>query len=63
MIQKYCKNGVLKNFVKFTGKHMCWSLFFNKLAGLRPATSSERDDIAGELFKNNFLKNISGGCF
>ena len=24
------KNGVLKNFVKLTGKHLCQSLFFNK---------------------------------
>ena len=29
--------GVLKNFAKFTGKHLCQSLFFNKNAGLRPA--------------------------
>ena len=33
-----CKKGVLKYFAKFTGKHMCQSLFFNKVAGLRPAT-------------------------
>ena len=25
--------GVPKNFSKFTGKHLCQSLFFNKLAG------------------------------
>ena len=30
------KKGVLKNFAKFTEKHPCWSLFFNKAAGLRP---------------------------
>ena len=24
----FCKNGVLKYFTKFTGKHLCWSLFF-----------------------------------
>ena len=29
------KKGVLRNFVKFTGKHLCQSLFFNKVAGLR----------------------------
>ena len=28
----FCKNGVLKNFAKFTGKHLCKSLFFNKVA-------------------------------
>ena len=30
--------GVLKNFAKFTGKHLCKSLFFEKVTGLRPAT-------------------------
>ena len=31
----YIKKGVLGNFAKFTGKHLCQSLFFNKVAGLR----------------------------
>ena len=26
--------GFLKNFAKFTGKHLCQSLFFNKVAGV-----------------------------
>ena len=30
--------GVLENFAKFTGKYLCESLFFNKVAGLRSAT-------------------------
>ena len=30
------KKGVLRNFAKFTGKHLCQSLLFNKVAGLRP---------------------------
>ena len=30
----FCKKGVLRNFTKFTGKHLCQSLFFNKVAGL-----------------------------
>ena len=34
----FCKKGVLENFLKFTGKHLCQSLFFNKTTGLRPAT-------------------------
>ena len=29
----FYKKGVLKNFTKFTGKHLCQSLFFNKVAG------------------------------
>ena len=28
------KKGFLKNFIKFTEKHLCQSLFFNKVAGL-----------------------------
>ena len=32
------KRGVLRNFTKFTGKHLCQSPFFNNVAGLRPAT-------------------------
>ena len=32
------RKGVLWNFVKFTGKHLCQSLFFDKVVGLRPAT-------------------------
>ena len=31
------KKSVLWNFTKFTGKHLCLSVFFNKVAGLRPA--------------------------
>ena len=34
----FCKKGVLRNFTKFTGKHLCQSLFFHKVAGLGPAT-------------------------
>ena len=26
----FCKKGVLRNLAKFTGKHLCQSLFFNK---------------------------------
>ena len=33
-----CKKGGLKNFTKFTRKHLCHSLFFNKVAGLRQVT-------------------------
>ena len=30
----FCKKGALKNFAKFTGKHLCQSLFLNKVADL-----------------------------
>ena len=29
----FCKKGVVRNVSKFTGKHLCHSLFFNKVAG------------------------------
>ena len=35
------REGVLRNFAKFTEKHLCQSLFFNKVARLRPATLKE----------------------
>ena len=30
----FCKKWFLRNFSKFTGKHLCQSLFFNKVAGV-----------------------------
>ena len=37
----FCKKDFLKNFVKFTGKHLCRSIFFNKVAGFRPLTLTQ----------------------
>ena len=34
----FYKKSVLRSSAKFTEKHLCQSLFFNKVAGLRPAT-------------------------
>ena len=34
----FCNEGVLRNFAKFTGKDLCQSLFFNKVAALRSTT-------------------------
>ena len=34
------KKGLLKNFAKFTGKHLCQSPFFNRVAGLPPVVAS-----------------------
>ena len=31
----FCKKGILRNFAKLTGKHLCQSLFFNRVAGLQ----------------------------
>ena len=32
------RKGVLRNFAKFPGKHLCQSLFFDKVSSLRLAT-------------------------
>ena len=32
-LEGFCKKGDLRNFAKFTGKHLCQSPFFNKVAG------------------------------
>ena len=45
----FCEKGVLKNFTKFTGKYLCWSLLFNKVAGLRPATLLKGDSNTGSF--------------
>ena len=61
------KKGVLRNFAKFTGKHMCQSLFFNKVAGLRPATLLKKRlwhrcfPVNFAIFlRTPFLQNTSG---
>ena len=37
-LEVFYKEKYFRNFTKFTGKHLCQSLFLNKVAGLRPAT-------------------------
>ena len=49
------KKGVLRNFTKFTEKHLCQSLFFNKVAGLRPATLLKKR-LWHRCFPVNFVK-------
>ena len=38
----FCRKAFLKKWSKFTGKHLCQSLFFNKVAGLRPSPFLEK---------------------
>ena len=60
-----CKKGVLRNFGKFIEKYMCQKLFFNKVAGLRPATLLKKS-LCHRCFSVNFakfLQSTSGGCF
>ena len=36
-LKLFYEKGAFRDFGKFTGKHLCQSLFFNKVASLRPA--------------------------
>ena len=51
----FFEKGVLRNFTKFTRKHLRQSLFFNKFAGLRPATLLEKR-LQRRFFPVNFVK-------
>ena len=53
---------VLRNFTKFTGKHLCQSLFFNKV--------DEKENLAQvfsceycEICKNTFHRTLLDDCF
>ena len=54
LLEVFCEKSVLKRFAKFTGKHFCQSLFFNKVAGLRPATLLKK-----RLWYRYFLVNFA----
>ena len=50
---------VLKNFAKFTGNDLCQSLFFNKVAGLRPIKKETQVQLFScefyEIFQNTYF--------
>ena len=56
------KKAVLKNFAKFIGKHLCWSLFLINLQTYKPATLLEKTPTqvlsceCCEIFKNIYIK-------
>ena len=51
----FCKKSVLRNFAKFTGKHLCLNLFLNKVVGLKPATLLKKR-LWRKCFPVNFTK-------
>ena len=51
----FCKKCVLRNFAKFTGKHLCQNLLFNKVAGQRLATLLKKG-LWNRCFPVNFVK-------
>ena len=50
-----CEKNVLRNFAEFKGKHLCQSLFFNKVASLRPPTLLKKR-LWHRCFPVNFAK-------
>ena len=66
------EKGVLRNFAKFTGKHLCQSLFFNKVAGaacnfikqeiLAQVFSCEFCEISENTFFTEHLRTTASGC-
>ena len=46
---------VLEKFARFIGKHLCSSLFFNKVVGLRPVTLLKKK-LQHRCFPMNFAK-------
>ena len=65
----FCYKDVLKNFTKFTGNYSCQSLFFNKVADLRPATLLKRDPGTGvflwilqNLLEHLFYRTLQVGA-
>ena len=48
----FCKKGILKTFVNFTGKHLCWSIFLIKLQAIKKRG-----------FKTGVLQNFSKDLF
>ena len=52
----FCKNVALKNFAKFTEKHLYQSLSFIKVAGLRPATLLKKT--LAQVFSCEFCKSF-----
>ena len=49
------RKGILRNFAKFTGKHLCQVLFYNKVAGPEPATLLKKR-LWHRCFPMNFAK-------
>ena len=52
------RKGVLRKFTKYTRKHLCLSLFFNKVAGLRPATLLKKR-LRRRCFPMNYAKFLT----
>ena len=62
MLEVFYEKGVLKNFTKFTGKHLCQSLFFDRPATLLKKRLWVRCFLVNlaKFLRTPFLQNTSG---
>ena len=52
----FCEKDVLRNFGKFTGKHLCQDLYFNLVAGL--ACNFIKIETLAQVFSCEFSANV-----
>ena len=60
--QMFLKIVVLKYFAIFTGKHLCWSLFFNKVTGLKTCNFIKKR-LQHRCFPVNIAKFLRAASF
>ena len=58
----FCKKDFVRNSAKFTEKHLCQRLFFNKVVGLRPGTLLKKS-LRYRCFPVNFVKVLRTPTF
>ena len=59
----FCKKGFLRNFAKFTGKHLCQRLFINETLFKKSLWHRCFPINFAKFLRAPFLQNSSGGCF
>ena len=60
-LEVFCEKNVFKNFAIFTGKHLCWSLFFNFI---KKKLQHECFPVNIVKFSRNLFSRTSAkGCF
>ena len=59
-LEVFCRKDALRNFAKFTGKHLRQSPLFNKVAGLSSVDSLCFPVDFAKFLRTAFLQNTSG---
>ena len=59
----FCKKDILKTFEKFSRKHLCQSLFFNKVAALRSTALSNKKETLVQVFSCEFCEIFKNTSF